>query len=106
KGRLVARPLDEPGLERSANTLIAPQHNPLSADKAVRAAAYEHMEAVVDCCATVGSAILCGPHQVALGVFTGRGATDDEWKRSVEHLRRVAEYAATAGVVMAEEGVN
>ena len=30
----------------------------------------------------------------------------DEWKRSVEHLRRVAEYAATAGVVLAEEVVN
>jgi D-psicose/D-tagatose/L-ribulose 3-epimerase len=106
KWRLWSRRLDDLGLERTANTVIAPEHNPLSADKAVRAAAYEHMEAVVDCCATVGSAILCGPHQVALGVFTGRGATDDEWKRSVEHLRRVAEYAATAGVVLAEEVVN
>jgi D-psicose/D-tagatose/L-ribulose 3-epimerase len=106
KWKLWSRRLDDLGLERTANTVIAPEHNPLSADKAVRAAAYEHMEAVVDCCATVGSAILCGPHQVALGVFTGRGATDDEWKRSVEHLRRVAEYAATAGVVLAEEVVN
>jgi D-psicose/D-tagatose/L-ribulose 3-epimerase len=106
KWKLWSRRLDDLGLERTANTVIAPEHNPLSAEKAVRAAAYEHMEAVVDCCATVGSAILCGPHQVALGVFTGRGATDDEWKRSVEHLRRVAEYAATAGVVLAEEVVN
>ena len=106
KWKLWSRRLDDLGLERTANTVIAPEHNPLSADKAVRAAAYEHMEAVVDCCATVGSAMLCGPHQVALGVFTGRGATDDEWKRSVEHLRRVAEYAATAGVVLAEEVVN
>jgi D-psicose/D-tagatose/L-ribulose 3-epimerase len=106
KWRLWSRRLDDLGLERTANTVIAPEHNPLSSDKAVRAAAYEHMQAVVDCCATVGSAILCGPHQVALGVFTGRGATDDEWKRSVEHLRRVAEYAATAGVVLAEEVVN
>jgi D-psicose/D-tagatose/L-ribulose 3-epimerase len=106
KWKLWSRRLDDLGLERTANTVIAPEHNPLSADKAVRAAAYEHMEAVVDCCATVGSKILCGPHQVALGVFTGRGATDDEWKRSVEHLRRVAEYAAAAGVVLAEEVVN
>jgi D-psicose/D-tagatose/L-ribulose 3-epimerase len=106
KWTLWSRRLDDLGLERTANTVIAPEHNPLSADKAVRAAAYEHMEAVVDCCATVGSTILCGPHQVALGVFTGRGATDDEWKRSVEHLRRVAEYAAAAGVVLAEEVVN
>jgi D-psicose/D-tagatose/L-ribulose 3-epimerase len=98
--------LDEIGLERTANTVIAPEHNPVSADPAIRKAAYEHMQKVVDCCAAVGSSILCGPHQVALGVFTGRGPTDEEWKRSVEHLRKVAEYAQGAGVVLAEEVVN
>jgi D-psicose/D-tagatose/L-ribulose 3-epimerase len=101
-----AKRLDDLGLERTANTVIAPEHNPVSADPAVREAAYTHMKAVVDSCATVGSSILCGPHQVALGVFTGKGATDDEWKRSVDHLRRVAEYAAGQGVVLAEEIVN
>ncbi|HYR49240.1 MAG TPA: sugar phosphate isomerase/epimerase family protein [Candidatus Eisenbacteria bacterium] len=106
KWKLWAQRLDDIGLERTANTVIAPEHNPISADRAIREAAYQHMQAVVECCATVGSSILCGPHQVALGVFTGRGATDDEWKRSVEHLRRVAEYAAHSGVVLAEEVVN
>ncbi len=101
-----ARRLDDLGLERTANTVIAPEHNPVSADPAIREAAYRHMQAVVDSCATVGSSILCGPHQVALGVFTGKGATDDEWQRSVEHLRRVADYAADQGVVLAEEVVN
>jgi D-psicose/D-tagatose/L-ribulose 3-epimerase len=61
---------------------------------------------VIDCCASVGSSVLCGPHQVALGVFTGRGATDEERQRCVEHLRRAAEYAAGAGVVLTEEVVN
>jgi D-psicose/D-tagatose/L-ribulose 3-epimerase len=106
KWRLWAKRLDDLGLERTANTVIAPKHNPLSADPAIRKAAYEHLKALIDCCSMVGSPILCGPHQVALGVFTGRGATDDEWKRSVDHLRRAAEYAAEAGVVLAEEVVN
>jgi D-psicose/D-tagatose/L-ribulose 3-epimerase len=106
KWRLWAQRLDDLGLERTANTVIAPEHNPVSADAAIREAAYRHMQGVVDCCATVGSSILCGPHQVALGVFTGKGATEEEWKRSVEHLRRVAEYAAGRGVVLAEEVVN
>jgi D-psicose/D-tagatose/L-ribulose 3-epimerase len=53
-----------------------------------------------------GSSILCGPHQVALGVFTGKGATEEEWKRSVEHLQKVAEHAAAQGVTLAEEVVN
>jgi D-psicose/D-tagatose/L-ribulose 3-epimerase len=101
-----AKRLDDLGLERTANTVIAPEHNPVSADPAIRKAAYEHMQQVVDSCAAVGSRVLCGPHQVALGVFTGKGATDDEWKRSVEHLRKVAEYAQGAGVVLAEEVVN
>jgi D-psicose/D-tagatose/L-ribulose 3-epimerase len=101
-----ARRLDEMGLQRTANTVIAPEHNPVSADPAIRDAAYQHMRAVVDCCAEVGSSILCGPHQVALGVFTGRGATEEEWKRSVDHLRRVAEYASGPGITLAEEVVN
>ena len=37
------------------------------------------MQAVIDCCAAVGSSLLCGPHQVALGVFTGAGPTEKEW---------------------------
>jgi len=106
KWRRWARRLDEMGLERTANTVIAPEHNPISDDPAIREAAYEHMERVVDCCAAVGSPILCGPHQVALGVFTGRAATEEEWDRSVQHLRRVAEYAQKQGVVLAEEVVN
>jgi D-psicose/D-tagatose/L-ribulose 3-epimerase len=101
-----AERLDDLGLERTANTVIAPEHNPVSGEPAVRKAAFEHMQRVVDACAAAGSSILCGPHQVALGVFTGRGATDDEWKRSVEHLRKVAEYAEGLGVVLAEEVVN
>jgi D-psicose/D-tagatose/L-ribulose 3-epimerase len=106
KWKTWARRLDDLGLQRTANTVIAPEHNPVSADPKVRAAALEHLKAVVDCCAIVGSPVLCGPHQVALGVFTGRGATDEEWKRSVEHLHRAAEHAAGAGVVLAEEVVN
>jgi D-psicose/D-tagatose/L-ribulose 3-epimerase len=101
-----AKRLDGLGLGRTANTVIAPEHNPVSDDPAIRKAAFEHMQRVVDCCAAAGSTILCGPHQVALGVFTGKGATADEWKRSVEHLRRVAEYAQPQGVVLAEEVVN
>jgi D-psicose/D-tagatose/L-ribulose 3-epimerase len=101
-----ARQLDDLGLERTANTVIAPEHNPLSPDPAVQKAAYEHMRAVLDCCAAVGSPVLCGPHQVALGVFTGAGPTEDEWNRSVDHLHRVAEYADEVGVLLAEEVVN
>jgi D-psicose/D-tagatose/L-ribulose 3-epimerase len=101
-----SRRLDDLGLERTANTVLGAEHNPVSRDRAVRDAAYEHMQAVIDACAAVGSYLLCGPHQVAVGVFTGSSPTADEWKWSVEHMRRVAEYAAGAGVVLAVEVVN
>lgn len=101
-----AKRLDDLGLERTANHVIAPEFDPVSPDPAVQRRAYEHMERVVDCCHAVGATVLAGPHQVALGVFTGHGATDDEWARSVAHIRRVAEYAAPAGVLLTEEVVN
>lgn len=100
------RRLDDLGLERTANTVIAAEHNPVSSDPRVREAAYRHMQAVVDSCAAVGASVLCGPHQIALGVFTGASPTAAEWERSVEHLRRVASYAQEVGVVLAEEVVN
>src|SRR5258707_983170 len=75
KWSLWARRLDDLGLLRTANTVIAAEHNPLSPDPAVREAAYQHMRQAVDCCATVGSALLCGPHQAAPSGFTRRGAT-------------------------------
>src|SRR5207245_7024112 len=85
-----AKRLDELGLDRTANTVIAPEHNPVSPDPAIRKAAYEHLRRVVDCCAAVGSSILFGPHQVALGVVPGRGAPEEERKRRVQHTRKVA----------------
>src|SRR6476620_3016457 len=94
KWKLWAQRLDDLGLERTANTVIAPEHNPISADPATREAAYQHVNAVVDCCAAVGSSLRCGPHQVPLRVFTAQDATEDEWKLSVEHLLCVAEAAA------------
>lgn len=101
-----SRRLDDLGLQRTANHVIAPEFDPVSPDPAVRKAAYDHMKQVVDCCNTVGATVLAGPHQIALGVFTGSAPTDDEWKRSVEHIRRVAEYAAPSGLVLTEEVVN
>src|SRR3989442_8312349 len=70
-----AKRLDELGLERTANTVIAPELNPVSPDPGIRKAAYEHMLRVVDCCAAVGSSILYASPHVALGAFNGPGAS-------------------------------
>lgn len=98
--------LDEMGLERTANHVVAPEYNPVSPDPLVRQRAYGHMTKVVDCCQAAGVTILAGPHQIALGVFSGHAPTLQEWDWSVAHVRRVAEYAAPAGVTLTEEVIN
>ncbi len=106
KWMLWGRRLDDLGLERTANHVIAPEFDPVSPDPVVQRRAFEHMQRVVDCCATVGATVLAGPHQIALGVFSGSAPTDDQWRRSVDHIRRVAEHAAQANVLLTEEVVN
>lgn len=98
--------LDDLGLARTAVHTVSAEHNPVSADPVVRQRAYEHMQVVVDCCAVLGASMLVGPHEIALGDFGARGNRADEWKRSVDHIRRVAEYAESAGVALAEEVLN
>jgi D-psicose/D-tagatose/L-ribulose 3-epimerase len=41
-----------------------------------------------------------------LGLFSGSGPSEDEWKWGVESMRQVAEHAAVAGVTLAVEYLN
>ena len=100
------RRLDALGLARSAATARGPDENPISADPAVRRKAVEANRRTLDCCAAAGCRVLVGPMHSALGVFTGRGPTEDEWKWAVEAMRDAAEHAATLGVVIALECLN
>ena len=106
KWKVWSHRLDDIGLARTANHVIAPEFDPVSPDPAVQRRAFEHMQRVVDCCVAVGATVLAGPHQIALGVFSGAGPTDAEWARSVDHIRRVSEYAAPSGLILTEEVVN
>jgi D-psicose/D-tagatose/L-ribulose 3-epimerase len=61
---------------------------------------------VLDCCAAVGATALVGPYHSALGEFSGKGPTADEWKWGVEAMRQVAEHAGKVGVVLGVECLN
>ena len=49
---------------------------------------------------------LVGPYHSAIGEFSGKGPTADEWKWGVDSMRQVAEHAEQAGVGLAVEYLN
>jgi D-psicose/D-tagatose/L-ribulose 3-epimerase len=98
--------LDGLGLERTAVTIRTAQDNPASPDAKVREAGLAANKRTLDCCQAAGCQTLCGPYHSALGEFTGKGPTEDEWKWSVDVIRKTAEHAATCNVMLGLEYVN
>ncbi|HEX2475105.1 MAG TPA: sugar phosphate isomerase/epimerase [Lacipirellulaceae bacterium] len=98
--------LDGLGLERTVVTIRTEGDNPISPDPRVRAAGVDATRRALDCCKVLGAKSLCGPFHSALGLFSGKGPTEYEWKWGVESMRAVAEHAATVGVTLAVEYLN
>lgn len=97
---------DEIGLARTGCTVRGEGDNPMSTDPAVRAKGIEANKQAVECCQAAGVETLVGPYHSALGYFSGRGPTDDEWKWAVESMQQVAEHAETCGVNLGLEYLN
>jgi D-psicose/D-tagatose/L-ribulose 3-epimerase len=98
--------LDDLGLERTAVTARSAEENPISPDASVRAKGIAANCRALDCCQAAGATIMAGPYHSALGRFTGKGPTEDEWKWGVEGMRKVAEHAKECGVTLAVESLN
>ena len=97
---------DELGLSRSGTAVRGPEENPISPDAAVRRAGIDANKLTLDCCAAAGCEIMAGPFHSALGYFSGKGPTEDEWKWGVEAMREVAEHAEEVGVTLGVEYLN
>jgi len=98
--------LDGLGLARTAVTVRNAGDNPISPSAPVRSAAVDAMKRTLDCCRALGATTLCGPTHSAIGVFSGAGPTDDEFRWGVDTMQRVADHAAQAGVTIAVEYLN
>src|SRR6201993_816261 len=98
--------LDELQLKASTVTVATPEANAISPDPAVRKAAVERLKTIVRHSAILGADILCGPFHQALGVFSGTGPTEEEFKYAMDVHREVAEEAQRHGVCLAIEAVN
>lgn len=102
----LGRRLGDLGLERTAVTVCTPEADPISPDAAVRRAAVDAMKYKIDCASAAGASLLGGPLYAAIGVFSGAPPTSEEWARSVEYMREVADHASGAGITLALEFLN
>lgn len=94
------------GLGATAVTVMTPDANPISPDPAIREAAVRHLDRVMECGQAFGCEILCGPVHSAIGVFSGNGPTDDEFKAGVETMKEVGEKARARNIRVAVEYLN
>ncbi len=102
----LGRKLDALGLARTAVTVRGVDDNPISPDPAVRAKGIAMTKKVLDCCAAAGATHLAGPYYAALGHFSGKGPTPQEWKWGVESMKPVAAYAGDLGITLVPEFLN
>ena len=98
--------LDYLGLHRECDTFCGADTNLISADAAIRSNGLDYLKRCVDCATVLGATKLMGPYHSALGVFTGKPATTDEWQRGVEGIQQLAEYAQKQGIVLGLEYLN
>jgi D-psicose/D-tagatose/L-ribulose 3-epimerase len=98
--------LDSIDLERTIVTVRGEEDNPISSDPAVRALGVANNKEALDNAAAVGAQSLVGPYHSALGIFSGAGPTEDEWKWGVDSMRQVAEHAGSVGVMLGVECLN
>jgi D-psicose/D-tagatose/L-ribulose 3-epimerase len=98
--------LDNAGLARTGVTVRGADDNPISPDADVRQRGIDNNKLAVDCAQASGCETLVGPYHSALGVFSGKGPTKDEWKWGVESMKAVAEHAGNCNVKLGLEYLN
>ncbi len=98
--------LKKVGLESTAVTVCPADQNPISPDAAVRAAGLARLKQAIDCCAAAGATQLCGPIHSALGEFSGKGRTEDEWNHAKDILSQAGDYAKANNVTLVVEYLN
>lgn len=102
----IGKKLDEVGLERTAVTVCTGDANPISDSAEIRDAGLNRLKQAIDMCSASGATKLCGPIHSALGEFTGKGPTEDEWNHGKETLAKAADHAQQAGVTLVLEYLN
>ena len=103
----VGKVLKDNGLASTVVTVIPDEeHNPISTEARYRQGAVEYLKWAIDCAQALGAEVVCGPFYQPLGVFSGKGPTQQEKQCGSEVHLKAAKYAEQAGVTLAIEPLN
>jgi D-psicose/D-tagatose/L-ribulose 3-epimerase len=94
------------GLGVTCIASLAPEENISSVDKKTRAAGLDKLKWSIDAGEALNAEVIAGPFHSSFAYFTRQPPTWDERQRSVEILRKAAEYAADAAIMLAPEALN
>jgi len=102
----LSKKLNELQLKCSTVAIATPEASTISPHPAIRKAAAERLQTIVRQSAILGADVMCGPFHQALGVFSGTGPTEEEFKWATDVHREVADEAQRQGVCLAIEFLN
>ncbi|MBS7657404.1 sugar phosphate isomerase/epimerase [Candidatus Bathyarchaeota archaeon] len=77
-----------------------------SSDAATRERGIEHMKRSIEIISELGGDCINGVIYTAWGKITGKPRTEEEWKYSVDSLKKICQYAKKYGVTLGIEPVN
>ncbi len=97
---------DRLGLQIFACGIAGPNENLISPDPNIRQSGLNYIKATIDIAEFLGSPYISGPIHSALGVFTGKPATEQEISWAVDGIREAADYAASKNITICLEYLN
>ncbi len=77
-----------------------------SSDAATRERGVEHMKRSIEVISELGGDSINGVVYTAWGKITGKPRTEEEWKYSVDSLKKICQYAKKYGITLGIEPVN
>ena len=94
------------GMGVTAVASLAPEENIASPNLKTREAGLDKLKWSIDMGAAAKMGVICGPFHSSFAYFTRQPPNQDERQRSAEMLRKAAEYAAEANIMLCPEALN
>lgn len=85
---------------------LASEENIASPEANIRAAGLEKLKWSIDVAQAANVEVICGPFHSSFAYFTRQPPTENERKWSIEMLKKAAEYAQQANIILAPEALN